>query len=201
MLETIKRITSQSLVLFALASVPSACFVKQMIKKATSTPEKKKSKEDSLRHPEKPNAWATQALLATSKLPSEEEILLCSDELDENAKLIKNEGDLLATASRLELPVAEDSKLYHWCFYIRVRTLDDNLREQSSFQEKSRYFHEAMKPLWALAQALDKATRSNVYSIYLRDRYIDISKTHFGRQVEPSPRKGVKATDDLTLRD
>ncbi len=140
--------------------------------------------KEKLPHPKEPTAWATKNLIITTPQPAPDYIYSCFNMMTALAKEAGNPGDLLKGEAALQEKVQADLRTYHFCFYQMMLRLDDNLAKGGPLMSSmAQTFFQTMKELWLLARALDKTTSTPVYFTYLKKRYIELSKTYFGRDV------------------
>ena len=141
-----------------------------------------------LPHPRKATAYDTKVLIMKSEKPVSENILNCKIELDELVPNIQSEDKMIEARNILYSKVLKNSKLFHWCFYHLIVSLDDKLNIiDKTNKEKIIFFNSQMQRLWLLSRALDLAVGTNSYFKYLQKRYIDISQSHFGRDLQVGP--------------
>ncbi|MBP9708722.1 MAG: hypothetical protein KBD78_13875 [Oligoflexales bacterium] len=139
----------------------------------------------SLRHPEEITEDATTLLLLTEDQPSDPELQKCESMLKSIAEKIFSYKGLDKAEQDLSELVGENPPLYHWCFYQLMSQLDIKLKSPVvDIQEKSKTFASSMKELWILAKTMGEESESNIYCIYLRNRYLQINLDYFGRRLE-----------------
>lgn len=142
-------------------------------------------KAGTLPHPEKATAWATRNLIATHPQPSNEKVAQCMDDLAKIAADAGNPQDMLQAQVQAANLAAADVGLYHYCFYQLMVRLDERLERGGPLMaDVATVFFDTMRALWILARGLDVATGRERYFPYLRERYVQLSKQHFGRDVE-----------------
>lgn len=138
-----------------------------------------------LRHPEEISEDATTLLLLTEDQPSDPELQKCESMLKSIAEKIFSYKGLEKAEQDLSELVTENPPLYHWCFYQLMSQLDIKLKSPVvDIQEKSKTFASSMKELWILAKIMGEESESNIYCIYLRNRYLQINLDYFGRRLE-----------------
>lgn len=137
--------------------------------------------------PETANARDTRLLLVTSTLPAQDRLQSCQNEMKALAQNIRNLEDLILQKKRILYEIGQNSNLYHWCFFKLVTVLDNKLQNDDlGIRLEVRYqnFNLYMKALWILAAALNDTLSTRRYLVYLRTRYIQISRDFFGRQID-----------------
>lgn len=135
--------------------------------------------------PKQPNsatAWDTQVLLLSNQLPGSERIQSCRQNVENLSANANDATSLINARESLATTVSEQFTLYHWCFFILMHQVDTQLESVgSTLKAKADFFLSKMQQLWILARALDAYDSEEIYFQYLRDRYIQISQSTFGR--------------------
>ncbi|MCX6117138.1 MAG: hypothetical protein NT027_06330 [Proteobacteria bacterium] len=138
----------------------------------------------SLPHPKKSSSWETKKLIMTHQQPSDFEISLCKSKLDDLILNSKSYQSLQEASLTFQSTVTESRRLYHWCFYQISAQLDMTLgRDDQSYEAQKEFFANQMKALWILAVDLDNEG-TKIYTNHARQRYIEISRSYFGRSIE-----------------
>lgn len=138
-----------------------------------------------LPHPAKATAWDTQVLLLSQQLPPSEDLISCRQDFEAIARDTDQSALLISARDSGRKIVEKQPKLFHWCFYIMTSQLEAQMgNPEGSLKEKGQTFLDRMKLLWILARSLDLHFHSDVYFIYLRKMYIQISSERFGRSLE-----------------
>lgn len=138
-------------------------------------------------HPLAPTYWRTRELLINSGITDYAPLTKCHDDVAKLAEKSLNQAALLSAMGFLYETMKQHPSLYHWCFYYSMMQIDLRLDSDlinRSYFEKYNYYIKEMKVMWILARALDHATQSKKYFGFLRRRYIEISKEHFGKQLD-----------------
>jgi hypothetical protein len=138
-------------------------------------------------HPRYPSSHATKRLILTFKKPKEEQLNICVKEFRSAADTSTNADSMVQTMRLMTAAVSKNINFYHWCFYHYVSALDWKLEEDSlglQLQDKMTIFTKNMKGLWLLARSLDLAAKTNIYFDFIKFRYVELSSTHFGRNLE-----------------
>ena len=96
-----------------------------------------------LLHPENSSAYATRILLETGEdQPLREELLSCKEKLSYISQQITSDETLVESRNFYLTRMASHRKLYHWCFYYVVSSLDQSLFQATdlNYKEKSDLF-------------------------------------------------------------
>lgn len=132
--------------------------------------------------PNAATAWDTQVLLLSHQLPSSEQIQNCRLSVENLSATANDESSMIKARDSLSTTISEKFPLYHWCFFILMHQVDTKLESVGSdLKSKADFFLTKMQQLWILARALDSFESDSTYFLYLRDRYIQISRSIFGR--------------------
>ena len=141
-----------------------------------------------LTHPASTSAAATRLLVLTAALPEENLLANCAEEIRLVAETTDSPESMLAARDKVSFEVKQAPATFHWCFYKMIVDLDDQLRNDNIgvlLEERAENFLKEMKALWLLSMGLDLATKTkHSYFSYLRRRYIDLSRSFYGRDVE-----------------
>ncbi len=138
-------------------------------------------------HPRFASSHATKRLILTFQKPKEEKLNLCVKDFRASADTAGNADAMVQTMKLMKAAVSKNIEFYHWCFYHFMTALDWKLEEDSlglQLQDKMTIFIKNMKGLWLLARSLDEAVKSKIYFEYIKVRYLELSQTHFGRNLE-----------------
>ena len=136
-------------------------------------------------HPSKATAWQTRALLFTTPQPKAEDLFRCIDQVTRIGKQAGNQYEMMTLAPQISALAAPQLRTYHFCFYQMVMRLDEKLTKGGPMlTEMAPTFLSSMKTLWIFARGMDTLDGKTRYFDYLYKRYIDMSKQHFGRDLE-----------------
>lgn len=135
--------------------------------------------------PKRATAWETRTFVMTKRQPSAEKLARCMEQVASIAAEAGNQDDLQTAPEELKALVASDAGLYHTCFFHLMVRLDDRLAVGGPVMtDLATLFFEQMKSLWILARALDQTTGVKHYFQYLQQRYIQLSRDYFGRDIQ-----------------
>lgn len=141
---------------------------------------------ETMPHPRKVTAWDTRTLVMAYRANMSPKMDSCEKEILAVAAEASNENALLQFQSTVSAMVRGDPVFYHWCFYQIMTNLDLNLEKGGALMgEKAEIFFKSMRGLWLLAMTLDQERGSKKYFNYLQERYLQISKDYFGRDLDP----------------
>ena len=151
---------------------------------AESLEEDENEIEKSTPLPNAATAWDTQVLLLSNQLPSSEQIQNCRLSVENLSATADDESSMIKARDSLSTTISEKFPLYHWCFFILMHQVDTKLESVGSdLKSKADFFLTKMQQLWILARALDSFESDSTYFLYLRDRYVQISRSIFGREL------------------
>ncbi len=140
-----------------------------------------------LPHPIIPDAWHTNRLVMTKKIPSKNHLNNCRSDLAVIGTQIANDEAMVEAIDMMRESVTSKTNFYHWCFYYSMSVLDwgmENDTKRASLQEQQDYFHRNMRGLFVLARALDQTRNTKRYFFYIRRRYMELSQNYFGRTLD-----------------
>jgi len=139
-----------------------------------------------LRHPQAANEYATRVFVSTVTQQPPEKIEECIEQISVIGKESANQDDMLKAVTSSQPLFAQNLPLYHACFYQLAARLDNRLAQGGPLvTELAREFFETTQAMWIMAKALDKIVGKKNYYSYLKQRYIQISRDIFGRDVSP----------------
>ncbi len=150
---------------------------------------------DGLLHPQEASAWATRVLVMTTPQPPAARVSGCLEQLRALAHEAADQQAMMLAEEQLAKILVKDPQLYHFCFYQMAVALDERLNARASlFDDLAPAFFDSMRGLWIFARALDRGGGGTRYFDYLKRRYVQISKTVFGRELEfvAPPMRAVK---------
>lgn len=153
---------------------------------AETSDETSETHPDALAHPKEATSNATTTLIFGFTQPLPQELNTCFLNINASAKEADNDNALLKALSEIQMLIGDNIRIYHWCFYQLAHKLDEDLiKDQVSFEKKGEQFYASMKIMWILAKALENRTGDFHYFSYLSERYREISKNIFGREITP----------------
>ena len=140
-------------------------------------------------HPKDNESWTLKSMMMTEARPEEGTLIECRKEIQAISSELINSADLPNAQQKLFAEVNQNQKLYHWCLYYSLMIVDSKLKSDAlgkTLSQKLQNFHKEMKGLWLLSTTLGKATGSEIYFNYVRQRYIKVSEDHFARRLNVS---------------
>lgn len=138
-------------------------------------------------HPKEATSWNTQMIVMTNPLPSPEKLQACVDQMNAVASSAQSSEGMILAQKQAFYEVRQNKEVYHWCFYHSMMMLDKALLDDhmnTSYLEKNNLFLKRIKSLWILAKGLDQSDGSDKYFKYLRYRYLELSNSIFGRNID-----------------
>jgi hypothetical protein len=159
-----------------------------------------------LPHPQAANEFATRIFVSTTTQHPQEKINECIEQVSAIGRDSFNQDDMVKAVFSSQAIFAQNLPLYHSCFYQLSARLDNRLAQGGPLvTELSGEFFETIQAMWIMAKALDRVTGKKVYYTYLKQRYVQISRDVFGRQVAPlgdgfdekrKPGENIKQSDN-----
>jgi hypothetical protein len=139
-----------------------------------------------LPHPQAANEFATRIFVSTAAQHPQEKINECIEQVSAIGRDSFNQDDMVKAVASSQALFTQNFPLYHNCFYRLAANLDNRLAQGGPLvTELSGEFFETIQAMWIMAKALDKVSGKKVYYPYLKQRYVQISRDVFGRQVAP----------------
>ena len=139
-----------------------------------------------LPHPTSPSAWNTKVLIMTQPRPADIYLARCHNEIQAIAANAGSAETMTWAEKRIAAEIRGRLRLYHWCFYNSMMLLDGKLANDGMgllLNDQVRNFNLAIKSLWILALALDRASGTRVYFDFLRARYLELARDFQGRDL------------------
>ncbi len=144
------------------------------------------SNPNNLTHPQTANEFATRIYVSTIPQQPSEKIVECIEQITAIGKESANQDDMQKAVFSTQSLFAQNLPLYHNCFYQLAARLDNRLAQGGPLvSELAHEFFETTQAMWIMAKALDRVTGKKAYYSYLKQRYIQISRDVFGRNVAP----------------
>ena len=135
--------------------------------------------------PKKTSSWSIKKLLLTKRKSSQEDINLCIKNLEDKVKKNQEINRMIQARDEMIKNLEKNPEVVHWCFFSLLEKLDILLNQDKySIDQKSDLFSTSMTQLWILARSLDLFYEVEDYFLFLRERYLNISKIIFGRRLK-----------------
>lgn len=138
-------------------------------------------------HPKGPSYWRLNQLFMESGINDYSQFDTCGRELDLLAEKSTNAQSLLTYSERLKNQVSVNPSTYHWCFYYWSLDLEQRMGSNvlaRSYTAQHDFFIKRARGLLILARALRSQPQGSLYFSFLKNRYIDLSKIYFARELE-----------------